>query len=146
MQYELPTLRAEGFLKKHDLPGLHTVIGVVHGKIGTKKAQRWLRVSVLANAYHKDARWFWSETLGERAETVFETMTKVALKRLKGVEVFASTDDYCVSTAADELPVMLVSPEVKHYLLDSLPVERHGSLNALMRLNNDVTHELQRKF
>lgn len=146
MQHELPTRLAKEKLAEHDLPGLHTLIGAVHGKLGKEISQHWLRVSVLANAPHEDARWFWQQSLGERGETVFETIVKVCLKKLRDVDEFDSSVDYLVTTAVDELPVMLVTPEVRHYLLDALPVERHGSLNALLMLNNDTTSKLQPEF
>ena len=122
------------FIKNRDKESLTAYMGKRSRHLGREEANRWLRIHVLCNLDRSDAFWFWSDGLQSKYEL---TMVKVVHKCRLLLEASELIEEHHWSTESGTMgePILVLSPDANHYLLDSLPTDRHAILKVATKLN-----------
>jgi hypothetical protein len=126
------TLAANRLLRDRDLPGIQNLLEGIGKRETPYATMRWFRVRVLANQDFDTSRWFWVSTLQTKAGKTLAKMVNHVTLIMTQVELKRGID-YKITQHDDGLPVMHLTANARHVLLDQLPVERHGSITSLVR-------------
>ena len=121
---------ARQFVHDKDRSNLARVVEYISKEEGTEAAHRWLRVKVLADLPREKALWFWLDGMGDRYRATAATAVRKCATRLK--KGFLPESHWSTGVDDDGFPVIRVSPEARRYLLEEVPVDRHGFLSSVL--------------
>ena len=125
-------ITARQLLHDRDLHGIQTLLSGLSERETPYTVKRWFRVRILANEDYETTRWFWFSVLGDRLDDTVAKMVRTIIQIIHNGE-FEEGHHYSLGEDVDGQPVIYMTAEARHFLLDQLPVERHGSANSLLR-------------
>lgn len=124
------------FIKDKDRESIKTYLAKYARESSLEEAHRWFRLQVLVNISREEAIWFWSEGLEEKFTLTIQKVISRCSKLLRDSDL-KQTEHWYATEIAD-VPVLFVTRQAYHFLLEELPCNRHAILNAALIVQSNI--------